>query len=290
MKRFVVMHFLKCAVSLLLFLVAAFALVAADDAKPAEGAAGESAIQAEARNLIQSIRLEVVSPSNRTPARLIDQPRLRFGDVPRDNEKGSVWIWESAGRPAAILELYKGSNGRQWVHVIQSLSEESLEADVGDAHPHWAPQKAGIEWRDFPGAPAPAERPNVRLRQMKDLAQQFAAHEFWDPDETRYELRLLVQPIHKYSQPDEGLLDGAVFVFTHGTNPEVALLVEAIHKSEAKAGYRYALARLGHAEMHASLADREVWVLPRVKGDSSPDSHYWLFFKPEAASAGKAAP
>ena len=74
-------------------------------------------------------------------------------------------------------------------------------------------------------AQTPADRPAGRARQIKDLAQRFSAHEFWDPNNSRFELRLLIQPVHKYSEPDSGLLDGALFLVCHETNPEVALLL-----------------------------------------------------------------
>ena len=123
----------------------------------------------------------------------------------------------------------------------------------------------------------PCRCPAQRTRQIKELAQQFTAHEFWDPNNSRYELRLLIQPVHKYADPDSGLLDGALFLLCHETNPEVALLIEAV-REEGGPTFRYALARLGHAELHVALADKEVWRQDRL-ADTKPSDAYWLLFR-----------
>jgi hypothetical protein len=114
---------------------------------------------------------------------------------------------------------------------------------------------------------------------MKEIARRFTAHEFWDPDNSRFELRLLVQPVHRYRDERLGILDGAAFVLAHGTNPEAILLVEA-HRAQPTQ-WRYSLARLGSAELHAELDGREVWKRERTPGVvGSPTDPYWLFVSP----------
>jgi hypothetical protein len=188
-----------------------------------------------------------------------------------------VWIWQRSGRPQAILELYHGADGRSWVHVIHSLSADALEGDFGRLAPRWTPASAGIEWNVLAGAPDPADRPTARARQIKELAQRFTAHEFWDPNNSRFELRLLVQPVHKYADAERGLLEGAMFLLCHGTNPEVVLLIEAVTDG-GNARFRYALARLGHAELHVAFDEKEVWRQDRV-ADTNPRDSYWLLFR-----------
>jgi hypothetical protein len=113
---------------------------------------------------------------------------------------------------------------------------------------------------------------------MKALARRFSTHEFWDPNNSRYELRLLVSPLHRYE--DEDVADGAVFGFVHGTNPEVLLLLETLKpKPGSKAGWRYTFTRLGSAEMHAELDGKEVWTVPRAVGVvGAPIDPYWMFW------------
>ena len=257
-------------------LLAGEALAAPDaDSKPDDP---ETEIQRAARGIVEAVELSAISGEKREKLELIKQPLLRFGDIPRANDKGSVWIWQRAGRPQAVMELYRGSDSRSWVHVIHSLSPDALEGDFGGNAPHWLPPGPGVTWSRFPDAPVPAERPVARARQIKELAQKFSSHEFWDPDNSRYELRLLIQPVHKYSDPDSDLLDGAVFLICHETNPEVALLIEAVRSGEKEPEFRYALARLGHAELHVALAGKEVWRQDRV-ASTKPGDRYWLLFR-----------
>lgn len=234
----------------------------------------ETAIQEAARELAQSINLVAVVGTNQEELEMLKQPVLRFGDVERANDKGSVWVWQRAGQPQAIMELYRGADNRSWIEVIHSLSGDRLEGDFGKGAARWVPARAGIEWQRFPDAPAPAEETASRARQMKELAQRFSAHEFWDPENSRYELRLLIRPVHTYSKSSSGRLDGAIFLFCHGTNPEVPLLIESVDDG-ASPRFRYALARLGHAELHVSLDDKEVWRKDRVENTDVRDA-YWL--------------
>jgi hypothetical protein len=252
-------------------------LAAPDEVGQSREDEDETALQKAARKIVEPIKLRVVSGEQRDEVELLKQPILRFGDIPRANDKGSVWLWQRSGRPQAVMELYRGADSRSWVHVIHSLSADAIEGDFGGPAPRWTPARAGVKWRDFPAAPEPAERPAARVRQIKELAQRFTAHEFWDPNNSRYELRLLIQPVHKYSSPDSGLIDGALFLLCHETNPEVALLIEAV-RDAGKTKFRYALARLGHAELHVAIDEQEVWRQERV-ATTSPQDAYWLLFR-----------
>lgn len=260
--------------------VSVFLPAAAITAEPQHDAKvedSETAIQKAARELAESIKIVALVGVNREELELLKHPVLRFGDVERANDKGSVWIWQRAGRPQAVMELYRGADGRSWVEVIHSLSADRLEGDFDKNSPRWTPMQPGIEWQMFPNAPVPADGMAVRARQIKELAQRFSAHEFWDPENSRYELRLLIRPVHTYSKPSAGRGDGALFLFCHGTNPEVPLLIEAVDDGAAPR-FQFALARLGHAELHVSLDGKEVWHKNRVEDTSGRDP-YWLHFR-----------
>ena len=96
--------------------------------------------------------------------------------------------------------------------------------------------------------------------------------------EARFELRLLAQPVLRYADSTNPVLDGAVFVFAHGTNPEVLLLIEAIGDDAATAKWHYSFARSGSAEMHVELDGKQVWFRERTPGiTGTPNDSYWLF-------------
>ncbi len=234
----------------------------------------ETELQQAARKMAESVKVSALLEGTSQELDLVPQPVLRFGDIPRANDKGSVWIWQRDGRPQAIMELYRGADGRSWAYVVHSLSDEALRAEFGAGAPTWNPPAAGIKWATLPEAPAPADRPLVRARQIKDLSQKFTAHEFWDPNNSRYELRLLVQPVHKYTGAASSPVDGAVFLLCHETNPEVVLLIEADQESGGGGRYRYALARLGHAELHVAFDKKEVWEQPRVANPTARDAYF----------------
>ena len=210
---------------------------------------------------------------------MVDRPVLMFGDSARANQNGSVWVFGKKGRPLAFIELYKGTERTdRWVHAA-TLTGKDLIVMKTPLSGQWKPEKLQIEPAPIADAPAPEAKETQQLRQARELARRFTAHEFWDPDNSRSELRLLAQPVHRYSDEQQELRDGAAFMIAHGTNPEVILLIEAIGKDLKTARWHYSLARLGSAEMHVELDGKEVWKCSRAPGVvGSPSDPYWLFF------------
>ena len=237
--------------------------------------------QSRARELLehlQAMTMEKVAGNGRQPVELIDRALLTYSDPVRANVHGTVWAWGREGRPLALVEVFQPTSGTQWVHAITLTSTDRVVATVSERQT-WSPSTTGIQFQAIPSAAQPAERDVARLGQLKDFARKFDAHEFWDPDNSRYELRLLVQPIHRYRDPEHKTIDGAVFLLAHGTNPEVVLLIEAQGETVASSEWRYGLVRLGSAELHVELDGKEVWHEPRTPGVSGkPTDPYWLFF------------
>jgi len=271
--------FLTVGVGLLLAGALPAAPDAPDQAKDGEPKADEheSEIQLAARTIVEGIKMTALMGDERQRLELLKQPVLRYGDLARNNDKGTVWVWQRSGRPQAVMELFRGDGSRVWVHAIHSLSADALDGDFGALAPHWTPPREAVQWKDLAAAQSPAGRPAARARQIKDLAQRFTAHEFWDPNNSRFELRLLVQPACKYSDPEGGLLDGALFLLCHATNPEVVLLIEAVQE-DGGPKFRYALARLGHAELHVAFEGKEVWRQERA-GIIKPTDPYWFLVR-----------
>lgn len=211
----------------------------------------------------------------RTVVPHVAEPVLRFGDLTRANKHGSLWMWGQSGRPQAVLELYRNLAG-DWVYVFNWLSGSELTAER-DGGLWWTPAAPTVQFDELEGA-RPAGSEALRTTQMRAIARRFSAHEFWDPNNSRFELRLLATPLHRYTDPDRGIIDGAVLAYANGTNPEVVLLLEA-HAVAGERRWQYGFARLGHAEMHVELDDAEVWTVPRVD-PSRRDEPYWLFYEP----------
>jgi hypothetical protein len=99
---------------------------------------------------------------------------------------------------------------------------------------------------------------------MKGLARDFSAS-MVDADGESYELRLLTQPLIRYEPKDKEVLDGAVFAFSLGTDPEVLLLLEARAAGDAHQ-WQYGLARFHYVDLKVQYKDKEVW-----RADKLPD-------------------
>jgi hypothetical protein len=209
----------------------------------------------------------------------IDKPLLVFGDSARSNADGTLWGWGKQGRPLVVLETYRNTDeGGPRANAITLTSTERVILKTPLFVQQWQPANSQIAPTVLPDAGAPDEREAVRLRQVKEQARRFTAHEFWDPDNSRFELRLLVQPVHRYEDEKAKLWDGAIFVLAHGTNPEVLVLIEALGESLDKARWHYSFARLGSAELHVEIDGREVWKQDRAPGVvGRPTDPYWLF-------------
>ena len=257
----------------------------ADLRKDDEQPDGEKARLLEAEDHMQRLELRRANGDG-DEIKLIDRPLLAFVDSARIHNNGTLWAWGQNGRPAAFMELWQGSDRPDvWRHSITLSGQDRLVLTTTDGR-RWTPPQQAPEFAAIADAPAPAEARPARLRQLKDLARRFTAHEFWDPNNSRFELRVLPQPVHRYHDPAEQIQEGGVFVVAHGTNPEAVLLVEARGASLAEARWQYALVRSSSAEVRVELDGREVWSVSRVPNiGGGPTETYWLFL-----TATEAAP
>lgn len=256
-----------CALS-----VFALRAIAAEEPDSA-GAARSDAEKAAARVADHMHHLKLSCPGNRERIlALVDRPLLTFGDSTRATSRGSLWTWSERGadrtRPVLFLELYQiGGFEGQWFHAVSLASEPNVALDAPGA-PRWQPQTSDACFVPLDDAPEPAAKDAGRLRQLRDAARRFTAHEFWHPENSRHELRVLPQPIHRYSDPAKKVQDAAVFAIVHGTNPEAVLLIEILDRSansdsvgsdSAVVGrWQYAVLRSSDAEGHIQLDGKEV--------------------------------
>jgi hypothetical protein len=252
----------------------AIRLSAQEEAEPASEAR-QDALRAATEYIAQ---MELREATGQTLVERIERPLLTFGDKTRDNSSGTVWSWRKAGRPLAFLEVYRGADAKgRWANAV-TLTSPLLVTLKTPSDASWRPERAQIAPQPIDDAPPPDRKANVRLRQMKELARRFTAHEFWDPNNSRFELRLLVQPVLRYDASEAKVQDGAAFLLAHGTNPEIVLLLESIGRDDETLGWHFSAARLGSAELHLELDGKEVWKQDRTPGVvGKPSDPYWLF-------------
>jgi hypothetical protein len=187
---------------------------------------------------------------------------LRWANQTRGSVDGATYIWTERGRPIAAVCCYP------WYDVVcdnfQSLARGPLRAER-EGQIVWRPKTAGVEFQRVPGGPAPAESTAARLRQMKTLARGFSATLLgWAPgDPDREELRLLPQPVYRYECEPKGLLDGALFAFVQGTDPEALLMLEAVPTGSGQDveeyDWQFALVRRTSGWLEVRYDDQIVW-------------------------------
>ena len=230
----------------------------------------------DARDHVSVFQIHRSEKGGPVPVDMVANPLLTYGDATRGNEAGSLWAWGTTGRPVAMMEQYRPvENESTWVHAWTVTSPSLLTFDEV-AGQQWKPTSSHFELKEVPDAPKVSLQPAVRLRQMKEISRRFEAHEFWDPDNSRFELRLLIQPVHRYADESQSLIDGAVFVLAHDTNPEILVQLEA-HGDSNDARWRVSFSRLGSAELHVLLDGKEFWTAPRTPNVvGEPTDPYWL--------------
>ncbi len=79
-------------------------------------------------------------------------------------------------------------------------------------------------------------------------------------------------------------MDGAVFAFANGTNPEVLLVLEAQRRGGSAPVWKYAAGPLTRAEPTLRLGRQDVWT-HLFKAVPTPEDTYFLARKPQAPSA-----
>jgi hypothetical protein len=175
---------------------------------------------------------------------------------------GEVYVWTHRGVPAIVGCIFsgpQGKNARYIMHEFHSLAPNPLYAGARGGS-GWLPQEAGINLQPVPEAPEPARSKARRLTEIRDLSRRFTAQVH--RGSSKWEMRLLTQPIHRYEISDENwpVVDGAVFAFvwTAGTDPEALVVIEA-RRTDAGVRWYYAPARFTNHEAWLQYQGREVW-------------------------------
>jgi hypothetical protein len=201
------------------------------------------------------------------------KPLLRYSDPTRGGVRneanvlldGSVWRLGTEGRPTALVtvELYQAANGsRALAFEFLSMSETTFSLKHKSERVRWDPADAALKLKVLPDAPKPASTAAARLVQMRQLARHFTAVERLN--NVPIECRLLTQPVDRYQSPAEKIVDGAIFAYANGTNPELGVVFET-----NGGRWLYGIVRLTSAEATVALDGRQVAAFERFnpRGD-----------------------
>ena len=115
-------------------------------------------------------------------------------------------------------------------------------------------------------ADAPARLKVARLSQMRALARRFDGED--DLSVEANVLRLMPNPMVRYEDKKNGVIDGALFAMVEGTDPELLIMLEARQPKDksGKAEYFWALAPMTSAKLEGYLDGDHVWTKPQANG------------------------
>lgn len=199
------------------------------------------------------------------PYQLETKPLLRWSNPVSGVEDGALWLWTHEGRPVATLDVFSVTQGRTWSHQWQSLSEVPFLCQH-DGQVRWSPQSPGSVFQPLPNAPKPALTAAGRLIQMRALARAFTVEDdfktqFRGAEFNTHELRLLAQPLYRYSHEGAGIEDGALFAYVLGTACEALLMLE-FRDQNGRKEWHYGLTGQTCYEVRAKLNGNVVWSQP----------------------------
>ena len=209
---------------------------------------------------------------------LIPEPVLYWTNPIAGKWEGAVYLWTAEGRPAVIASPLHQVDRRKMAHEFHQLTESPLTG-LRNGEVVWRTSEKGVTWKPIPGADAPATSPTARGLQMRALARKFSAKKT-GPEKVVHDMRLMPRPVYQYQSPaDKQVIDGACFILSQTTDPEVVVLVEARKTGEA-AQWLYALARLNQHAFVISCDDQEVMRFPFVpfRERSDPQTPYTKFY------------
>lgn len=191
------------------------------------------------------------------PVELRPQPLLKWSNPAAGSIHGNVFLWTLGGRPYVAGSLFQWySPFTHQSHEFVSLAPDPFVASY-EGSSVWRTDQPGVTRVPLPQAPSPADTARSRLLQMRALFRQFSATKV-DREGDQQELRPLPQPVYRYTATDAELIDGGLFVFVQGTDPEVWLILEARQRGGAR-HWEFAAAPMNSVAFTLRRNSAQVW-------------------------------
>ncbi len=206
-----------------------------------------------------TIRLE----GSDRPLTFRPEPVLSYSNPVMGRVYGEVFIWTAEGRPEVVAAFYRFyTSDPHRGDEFHSLSLGKLTAEREGAVV-WTPARPGVNFKPIPGAPAPLASAAGRLRQMRALAQEFTSRQT-NRAGVDSDMRLLSQPLYRYENTKGDLIDGGLFVFVQGTDPEIFLLIEARRSARGASEWRFGASRMHGINLRLYHRGNTIWNAPEI--------------------------
>ena len=194
----------------------------------------------------------------------VSEPVMRWSHYDIGRYYGDLHVLSSEGRPVAIFAMFRWYHPTTPSYVCATALDNSQVVAKRNGKVQWQPKTSGVDWKLLPNTRRPGPSQPSRLTQMRQYARRFSGEvsnrPVADPS-TFKKLRLLPQPIHRYSTDTA---DGAIFAFSEGTNPAVLLCLEA-DLNPKKSTWRYGIARRWSFESRINYEQKKVWSAPSLR-------------------------
>ena len=227
--------------------------------------------------------LEVTAQKSSQVLEFARQPQFRYSDSVRGILDASVWFLGREGRPTAVLTVEVYRNIVMYEFTATSEKPGAVSAKVWA----WKPSNPSFQWLKKERAPLPRRSKVDRLQQMRSIARRYEGKEISGRVKNPIALRLLSQPIHRYSDPENGVIDGAAFALVYGSNVELILFVEAVSDNEI-ASWQVGFLRMAGArlEVRERGSENTIWIAERLAG-TVPNGSTWSKIVPHSTQEAK---
>jgi hypothetical protein len=204
----------------------------------------------------------------------VAEPVFSYVERAREGQHvGTLWVWGTQGRPVALFAQNRDLSDPSVGGFELVALRDGVSAVMHDGW-KWSPESSALSMKPFSIAPAAAQTEATRLVQLKGLARRFDVSEKLGEEQSP--LRLLPTPVYRYQDLEAGLLDGALFVLGHGTNPEAVLVIEC-GTQNGETAWSYGFVPLAAAAVTARLSDQVVWEKEPTPGPKRQDPYStWL--------------
>jgi hypothetical protein len=205
------------------------------------------------------------------------EPVLRWTNPSAGRVYGNTYVWLQHGRPVAVGCLFRNFHPYNTFNgELAALAGTKLVAKRDDKL-MWQPRDEW-KWHPLPGADAPAATVAQRRVQMRALAGDFVVELLDTRNVPRGEdqtPRLLPRPVYRYDAERTKALDGALYAFVIGTDPELLLLLECDTAAE-KPAWRFGVGRMNRDTIRLKRKGETVWEATSTRKHSPEDPYYFF--------------